>query len=53
MPAILRESGADALCIIPPLHRDKFDIIIEMAAAGNKAGVPNVWLIEPLDLLLE
>jgi hypothetical protein len=43
--ATLKESGADTLCIIPPAHKDKFDITMELVAAGKKAGVPNVCLI--------
>lgn len=45
MVATLKESGADALCIIPPSHKDKFDITMELVAAGKKAGVPNVCLV--------
>ncbi len=41
----LKESGADALCIIPPTHKDKFDITMELVAAGKKARVPNTCLI--------
>jgi hypothetical protein len=41
----LKESGADTLCIIPPTHKDKFDITMELVAAGKKAGVPNVCLV--------
>jgi hypothetical protein len=45
MAATLKESGADALCVIPPAHKDKFDITMELVAAGKKASVPNVCLI--------
>ena len=45
MVATLKESGADALCIIPPAHKDKFDITMELVAAGKKAEVPNVCLV--------
>jgi hypothetical protein len=45
MAATLRESGADALCIIPPAHKDKFDITIELVAASKKACVPNICLV--------
>jgi len=41
----LKQSGADALCLIPPTHKDKFDITTELVAAAKKAGVPNVCLI--------
>ena len=43
--ATLKDSGADALCIIPPTHKDKFDITMELVAAGKRAGVPNVCLV--------
>lgn len=45
MAATLKESGADALCIIPPTHKDKYDITMELVAAGKKAAVPNVCLV--------
>ena len=45
MAATLKESEADALCIIPPTYKDKFDITMELVAAGKKAGVPNICLI--------
>ncbi|PMD25982.1 NAD(P)-binding protein [Hyaloscypha hepaticicola] len=45
MAATLKESGADALCIIPPAHKDKVDITMELVAAGKRAGVPNVCLV--------
>jgi hypothetical protein len=45
MAATLRESGADVLCIIPPAHKDKFNITIELVAASKKASVPNICLV--------
>lgn len=45
MVATLKECGADTLCIIPPSHQDKFDITMELVAAGKKAGIPNVCLV--------
>ncbi|KAG0647678.1 hypothetical protein D0Z07_6497 [Hyphodiscus hymeniophilus] len=45
MVKTLKESGADTLCVIPPSHKDKFDITIELVTAGKKAEVPNVCLI--------
>jgi len=45
MAAVLQEAGADTLCIIPPSHRDKFDITVELVAASKKARVPNVCLV--------
>ncbi|KAH7308314.1 hypothetical protein BKA65DRAFT_559796 [Rhexocercosporidium sp. MPI-PUGE-AT-0058] len=37
--ATLRESGADTLCIIPPTHKAKFDITMELVATDKKARV--------------
>jgi len=45
MAKVLKESGADTLCIVPPAHKDKFDITMELVEAGKKAGIPNVCLI--------
>jgi hypothetical protein len=45
MAAIMEESGADALCIIPPTHKDKYDITMELVAAAKKARVPNICLV--------
>lgn len=45
MAATLKDSGADTLCIIPPTHKAKFDITMELVASGKKAGVPNVCLV--------
>ncbi|CZT47616.1 uncharacterized protein RSE6_08198 [Rhynchosporium secalis] len=45
MAATLKESGADALCVIPPTHKDKYDITMELVTAAKKAGVPNVCLV--------
>lgn len=45
MAATLKQSGADALCVIPPSHKEKFDITMELVAASKKAGVPNVCLL--------
>lgn len=45
MAEVLRESGADALCLIPPAHVSKFDITTELIEAAGKANVPNVCFI--------
>jgi len=45
MVKTLKESGADTICIIPPSHKDKFDITMELVTAGKKAEVPNVCLL--------
>jgi uncharacterized protein YbjT (DUF2867 family) len=41
----LKESGCDTLCVIPPAHKDKFDITVELITATKKANVPNVLFI--------
>ncbi|KAL5093623.1 hypothetical protein Trisim1_010354 [Trichoderma cf. simile WF8] len=41
----LKEIGCDTICLIPPAHRDKLDITLELANAAKKAGVSNVLLI--------
>lgn len=41
----LKQSGCDTVCLIPPAHKDKFDITAELITATNKAGVPNVLFI--------
>ena len=41
----LKEAGCDAICIIPPAHKDKYDITVELITATKKANVPNVLFI--------
>jgi hypothetical protein len=41
----LKDTGCDTLCLIPPAHREKKDISLELVSAAKKAGVPNVLLI--------
>lgn len=41
----LKDTGCDTLCLIPPAHKDKRDITIELINAAKKANVPNVCLI--------
>jgi NmrA-like family len=45
MAAVLKDSGADTMCVIPPTHKDKFDITVELVNAAKQAGVPNVCLV--------
>jgi hypothetical protein len=45
MVKTLQESGCDTVCVIPPAHKDKFDITVELINATKKADVPNVLLI--------
>ncbi|KAK4125992.1 NAD(P)-binding protein [Parathielavia appendiculata] len=41
----LKKTGCDTICLIPPAHKDKFDIAVELTHAAKKAGVQNVLLI--------
>ena len=45
MVRTLQESGADTVCLIPPAHKEKFDITVELINATKKANVPNVLFI--------
>lgn len=42
---LLKDTGCDTICLIPPAHAEKFDICAELIHAAKKAGVPNVCLI--------
>ncbi|KAG2421172.1 hypothetical protein HFD88_000788 [Aspergillus terreus] len=41
----LESVGADAMCLIPPAHQDKFDITVELIEAAKKANIPNVCFV--------
>ena len=44
--AVLKQTGCDTICLVPPAHRDKVDIAMELATAAKMAGtVRNVLLI--------
>lgn len=45
MVETLKQTGADTLCLIPPAHKDKFNITVELIEAAKKANVPNVCFI--------
>lgn len=45
MGQTLKQTGADAICIIPPAHVSKLDITKELVEASKLANVPNVCLI--------
>jgi hypothetical protein len=45
MVKTLKESGCDTICLIPPAHKEKFDITVELINATKKANVPNVLFI--------
>ncbi|KAF6810110.1 hypothetical protein CSOJ01_06522 [Colletotrichum sojae] len=42
---VLKDTGCDTICLIPPAHADKFDISAELVEAAKGAGIPNVCLI--------
>lgn len=41
----LQQIGAEAMCLIPPAHKEKFDITMEMIEAAKKANVANVGFV--------
>lgn len=41
MVSALKGTGADAICIVPPAHKDKFDITSELISATKRAEIPN------------
>jgi hypothetical protein len=45
MVKTLKETGADTICLVPPAHKEKFDICVELVNAAKKANVQNVLLI--------
>lgn len=45
MVKTLKETGCDTLCLIPPTHKEKFDITLELIDAAKKANVPNVCFL--------
>jgi hypothetical protein len=45
MANTLKQTGADAICIIPPAHESKMDITRELVEASKQANVSNVCLI--------
>lgn len=42
MAKTLKDTGCDTICLIPPTHKDKFDITEELIRATKRAGVPNI-----------
>lgn len=42
MAKVLKDSGCNAICLIPPTHKDKFDVTEELVEATKQADVPNV-----------
>lgn len=45
MVKTLKDTGCDTICLVPPAHKNKHDISVELVEAAKKAGVLNVCLI--------
>ena len=45
MVKTLKDSEADTICLIPPAHKDKFEITTELVEAAKKANVQNVLFL--------
>lgn len=45
MVKVLKDSECDTIALIPPTHKDKFDITMELIDAAKKAGVQNVLFL--------
>ncbi|KAL2793491.1 hypothetical protein BJX66DRAFT_224977 [Aspergillus keveii] len=43
--ATLKETGADAILLLPPGHKDSYNITLELIEATKKANIPNVCFI--------
>jgi len=42
---LLKDTGCDTLCLIPPTRKDKMEISTELVNAAKKAGIPNICMI--------
>jgi len=42
---VLKNTKCDTICLIPPTHKDKFNIVMELITAAKKAGIPNCLFI--------
>lgn len=45
MVSTLQDIGADTMCLVPPPHKEKFDITVELIEATKKANIPNVCFL--------
>lgn len=45
MVKVLQQTGCDTICLIPPAHKDKTDITLELINAAKKAKLQNVLFI--------
>ncbi|KAJ0416976.1 hypothetical protein BJY00DRAFT_217001 [Aspergillus carlsbadensis] len=41
----LKATGADTILLLPPGHKDAYDITLELITATKKAGIPNVCFV--------
>jgi hypothetical protein len=45
MVKALKDTDCDTICVIPPAHVDKFNIVMELITAAKKAGISNCLFI--------
>jgi hypothetical protein len=45
MVETLLQTGCDTMCLIPPAHEEKYDIVEELVYAAKRANIPNVCFI--------
>jgi hypothetical protein len=45
MVKLLKDTHCDTICVIPPAHKDKFNITSELIVAAKKAGISNCLFI--------
>jgi hypothetical protein len=45
MARTLKDAQIDAICLIPPAHREKFDITMELVDAAEQANIANVCFL--------
>jgi hypothetical protein len=43
--ATLKDTGADAILLLPPGHKDSYDMTLELIEATKKANIPNVCFV--------
>jgi hypothetical protein len=45
MAKALKDTGCDTICLIPPAHKEKFDVTMELIEAAKRANIPNVCFL--------
>lgn len=45
MVKTMKESGCDTICMIPPAHKDKFNLTVELINVAKEADIPNFVMI--------